>query len=237
MQRTSEHLHTSMQPGFGMKTFAVKSFVRGFVLLFVLSLTASGAWAQKINVNQDTFVLSNEANGYFITMLINAGYGNLNLYQTLVTIKNNATPSVAGILTPAFMSTLQNCPPGSEIFTTLLKDTVAHGISVSISTDGTARYDDIEGRPFMGSYPTLQSNISGVGNASFTHSTDSQLPLNATVVDGPLAGMTTTYKAFSVAWVPVAAPAANAVPALSEWGLVVFALLTVASAAYVLRRS
>jgi len=220
-----------------MKTSALRSFMRVSVFLFVLALTTSNTWAQiHVNVNQDTFVLSDEAPGHLITMLVNAGYGDLNLYQTLVTIKNNASPSVAGLLTPAFMNALQICPPSSEIFTTLLKDTLAHGISVSISTDGSARYDGIEASTYVGSYPTLQCTIAGVGNASFVHSTDSQLPLNATVVDGPLVGMTTTYKAFCVAWGPLAAPAANAVPTLSECGLILFALLTVASAAFYLRR-
>ncbi len=219
-----------------MKTSALKSSLRGLVCLSVLALTASNTWAQMINVNQDTFVLSNEAPGYFITMLINAGYGDLNFYQTLVTIKNNASPSVAGLLTPAFMTALATCPPRSEIFATKLKDTVAQGISVSISTDGTARYDDVEGRPYTGSYATLQSNIAGVGSAAFVHSTDPNKPLNAFVWQGPLAGMTTTYNAFCVAWGPVAAPAANVVPALSEWGSILFVLLTSASAAYVLGR-
>lgn len=223
-----------------MKAVAVKSFVRGFVrglvFLSVLALAASNTWAQRINVNQDTFVLSNEAPGYLITMLVNAGYGDLNLYQTLVQIRNDTNPSVDGLLTPAFMLTLRNCPAGAEIFTTRLKDTLAYGISVSISTDGSVRYDDIEGRTYTGSYPTLRSNISAVSSAAFVHSTDPNKPLNATVWQGPLAGMTTTYNAFCVAWGPVAAPALNAVPALSGWGMVLFALLTTAGAAYVLRR-
>ena len=216
-----------------MRPLALKSLTRSSVLLFVLALTSSSAWAQgRINVNQDTFVLSDEAPGHLITRLIDAGYGNSNLYQVLVAIRQNTNPSVAGLLTPAFMSTLANAPAGAEIFTTPLKDTLANGVSVSISTDGSARYDDIEASTYTGRYPTLQGNIPGVGNVDFVHSTDSQAPLNANVVQGPLAGMTTTYNAFAVAAGSATQP--EAVPTLTGWGMAAFALLIGASGTYCL---
>ena len=146
-----------------MIALEVKPLRRGFACLLVLMLLVSGAWAINVNVNQDTFVLSNEAPGYLITQLINAGCGDYNLYQTLVQIVKVSDPSVSDILTPDFLVALQNNPAGSQIFTTLLKDVSSYGVSVSISTDGSARHDDIEGRPYMGTHPTLVSNISGVG--------------------------------------------------------------------------
>lgn len=42
------------------------------------------------------FVLA-EGPGNLVDALIAAGYGNLNLYQALVEIDNNANPSVAGV--------------------------------------------------------------------------------------------------------------------------------------------
>ena len=154
-----------------------------------------------VNMNQDTFVLSNEGPGFLIDQLVNAGYGNLNLYQALSQITADTNPSVSGILTPAFLQNLRDAPAGSQIFTTQLKDVTSQGVSVSISTDGTVRYDDITGRPYYDDgAPTLSSAISGVGRGLFTHSSDSQTPLNAIVVQGPLAGMTTTYSVFGVAW-------------------------------------
>jgi hypothetical protein len=152
-----------------------------------------------VNINQDTFVLSNEGGG-LISQMVAAGYGNDNLYEALLAIRADADPSTSGIITDAFLTNLANAPASSEIFTTKLKDVNSHGVSVSISTDGTARYDDVEGRTYYGTFPTLVSNISGVGLTNFTHSTDSAAPLNAMIVDGPLAGMTTTYNAFAVAW-------------------------------------
>ena len=177
--------------------------IRGLLLLAgvlsCLSVPLSPLWGINVIVNQSTFVLSNEGNG-LITQLVNAGYGEYNLYDALVAIQANTDPSVAGLLTPAFLATLQNCPAGAEIFTTRLKTVTSHGVSVSISTDGSARYDNVLGATYYNSFPTLAANISGVGPARFTHSTTSSAPLNATVIQGPLAGMTTTYNAFGVAW-------------------------------------
>jgi hypothetical protein len=124
--------------------------------------------ATTINVNQDTFVLSNEGPGFLIDQLVNAGYGNENLYQALVQITTGANPSVSSVLTPAFLNSLATCPASSEIFTTQLKDVTSHGVSVSISTDGTVRYDGITGRLYYNEgAPTLTSNISGVGRLAF----------------------------------------------------------------------
>ena len=51
-----------------------------------------------------------------------------------------------------------------------------------------------------GTYPVIQTGSGAVQNVRIVHSTDSQTPLNVTVVQGPLEGMTTTYRAFAVAW-------------------------------------
>jgi len=170
------------------------------MILALTTLAFAAGSKININVNQDTFVISNEAAGYLINELVKAGYGNDNLYEALLALKADTNGAIDSLLTPAFLSALQNCPASSEIFTTKLRDVTSNGISVSISTDGTARYDDIEGRTYYGTYPTIGTDISGVGRGLFTHSTDSQAPLNAKVIDGPLAGMTTTYNAFAVGW-------------------------------------
>jgi len=166
----------------------------------ILALTTFAfAAGSKINVNtsQDTFVLSNEAAGYLINELVRAGYGNLNLYQALVQIVNDTNPTVSGIITPAFLQALASCPASSEIFTTQLRDVTNKGLCVEISTDGTAQYKTIEGRDYYGTYPTLGSDISGVGRGLFTHSTDSAHPLTSWSQGGIVS---TTYKAFAVGW-------------------------------------
>jgi hypothetical protein len=48
-----------------------------------------------------------EGPGKLISSLVAAGYGPLNLYNALVTIQSNANPSVAGVITPAFLAALQ----------------------------------------------------------------------------------------------------------------------------------
>ena len=67
-------------------------------------------------------MLTNEGVNGLVSQLISDGYGNYNLYDALVVIQANTNPSVAGIITPAFLAALQNLPPSSAIFTTALKN-------------------------------------------------------------------------------------------------------------------
>jgi hypothetical protein len=203
---------------------------------FVLVLAALPARAIILNVNQDTFVISNEAPGFLITKLINAGHGGDSVYQATVYLAS--LPGVGAILTPAFLNALATCPSSSEIFTTALSQVLANGISVSISTDGSARFDDVEAIPYAGTFPVIQTGNGTVPNVRIVHSTDSAAPLNTTVVDGPLAGMTTSYNAFAVAWALADSPATTpvATPALSQWSMLLLAGMLAGAAALQLRR-
>jgi len=100
-----------------------------------------------VNANQDTFVISNEAPGFLITKLINAGHGGDSVYQATVYLAS--LPGAGAVLTPAFLNNLANAPAGAQVFTTTLTQVLANGISVSISTDGTARYDDTKAVPLL----------------------------------------------------------------------------------------
>jgi hypothetical protein len=169
--------------------------------LFLLVLAAPPGLAEQrinVNVNQDTFVISNEAPGYLITKLINAGHGADSVYQATQFLAS--MPGTGAIIWTAFLSTLANAPYGAQIFTTTLAQVLAQGVSVSISTDGTARFDDVEGVTYAGTFPVIETGNGTIQNVRIVHSTESQHPLNANVVQGPLAGMTTTYNAFAVAW-------------------------------------
>ena len=147
-------------------------------------------------------------------------------------------PGAGAVLTPAFLNNLANVPAGAQVFTTTLTQVLANGISVSISTDGTARYDDIEAGPFTGTFPVIQTGNGTVQNVRIVHSTVSTAPLNATVIEGPLAGMTTTYNAFAVAWALADSPATTpvATPALSQWSMLLLAGMLAGAAALQLRR-
>ena len=205
-------------------------------LFSVMVLVLAALPARAINQNQDTFVISNEAPGFLITKLINADHGGDPVYQATVYLAS--LPGVGAILTPAFLNALANCPSTSQIFTTTLTQVLANGISVSISTDGTARYDDVEGGPFTGTFPVIQTGNGTVQNVRIVHSTVSTAPLNATVIEGPLAGMTTTYNAFAVAWALADSPATTpvATPALSQWSMLLLAGMLAGAAALQLRR-
>jgi hypothetical protein len=185
-----------------------------------------------VNVNQDTFVISNEAPGFLITKLINAGHGGDSVYQATLFLAS--MPGVGAIFTPAYLNALATCPASSEIFTTTLTQVLANGISVSISTDGSARFDDVEAIPYAGTFPLIQTGNGTVPNVRIVHSTNSAAPLNAMLVQGPLAGMTTTYNAFAVAWAPADPPVAT--PALSQWSMLLLAGMLAGAAALQLRR-
>jgi hypothetical protein len=205
--------------------------------VLLLGLAARPARAQRINinVNQDTFVISNEAPGFLITRLIAAGHGGDSVYQATVYLAS--MPGAGAIITPAFLNALATCPTSSEIFTTTVAQVTAQGISVSISTDGTARYDNIEGGTYAGRYPVIQTGNATVQNVRLVHSTDSQVPLNANVVQGPLAGMTTTYNAFAVAWaLPDSPPSATPAPP-SLWLVLTGCLILLGYALWSRRRA
>jgi hypothetical protein len=124
------------------------------------------------------------------------------MYQVLVSIAGNTNPSIAGILTPAFMQALKSCPASSGIFSTQLKDVgTSPTTSVVVCTDGTAQVrDNISGRAFYDEgVATLTSNVAGVGRALFTHSANTQTPIISWTGTNGL-GVTTTYNDFGVAW-------------------------------------
>ena len=186
-----------------------------------------------------SFVLSNEAPGQLIGKLVAAGYGDLNLYEALVTIQQHTSPSVAGVLTPTFLASLNRCAAGDQIFTTLLKNVSG---TVAISDDCSAQTVSVQGSAFSGraGTATLVTGISGASPASLVSSTSSS-PLtswtqNVTVGSGTA---TVTYNAFAILYTPGSAPATPppaGVPALSVWGMALLAGLLVGMAALQLHR-
>jgi hypothetical protein len=174
------------------------------VVLLCACAAVAPLGAINITVYQGTFVLSNEAPGHLIDQMIAAGYGSFSLYDTLVAIQADTDPSVAGILTPPFLAALQNCPAAAEIFTIPLRQ-FRTAAAVAVSTDGTARVVSVSGSAFSPQAAgTLPALIDHVGPALFTHSSDLQTPLTSISVSGPLAGMTTVYRVFAVAYTTAA---------------------------------
>lgn len=184
------------------------------------------------NTSQQTFILSNEGSG-LIAQLVSAGYGDYNAYNALVAIQNNTNPSVAGIITPAFLAALQASPGSSQIFTTQLKNLNSPGVSLAISTDGTVQTTSVQGATYKGQAgtATLLAAISGAGSGNFTYSTSSS-PL--TSWSSTTGGGTTTYNVVGIAWAPSPAPATT-VPTLSTWAEILLAAGLCAAAMCLMR--
>ena len=162
-----------------------------------VGISADGTAAILGHPTSQSFVLSDEGAGLITGRLVAAGHGNDSLYQALVAIQQSTSPSVAGIITNAFLATLASCPADSQILTTQLRNIPA-GSSVAISTDCTAQLVNVLGATYYNQTgtATLGAVIPGAGTGLFTSTTDPQVPLTSWQAGG------TTYDVFGVAWTP-----------------------------------
>jgi len=174
----------------------------------LLLLFALASPARATATSSQTFILSNEGGG-LISQLNAAGYGNLNSYSALTFLDQESNPTVVGIITPAFLNALRNCPASSAIFTMQLKSfDPAKGTGLAISDDCTVQYTDVTGFEFHNQgTPTEDSMISGMGRALFTHSASGSL--TSWQAGG---GVTATYNAFAVGWMSGTAPPSTPAP-------------------------
>jgi hypothetical protein len=152
--------------------------------------------------NSNSFILSNEPN-YLIHKLVAAGYGNYNLYDCVLAIRND-TMGTGLVITDAFLQALANAPAGAEIFTKQLGQFDFEG-AVAVSDNGTARIVDVYGQDYSGkpNTITLRTETSGVSKSNFVYSNNSSVPLTSWIDSdsvGPVR-IITTYNAFAVAWV------------------------------------
>jgi len=157
-----------------------------------------------------TFVLSDEAPGHLIANLVAAGYGNFNLYETLVAIQQNTNPSLAGVITPAFLASLGSCPAGDPLFTLQLKNISYSGSAIAVSDDCSVQIRSVQGSSFNGQPGTtsLAVTISGVGPATAVYSTSST-PLTSWEA-APFGGGpgSVTYNVFAILYAPGSPPLA-----------------------------
>jgi hypothetical protein len=219
----------------------VKSKIVRFFGVFLLAAMLLGMVAYacpvraakiNVNVNQDTFVLSNEAPSYAISALVNAGYGDDSLYQAIVDIAAHSNPSVSSVLTPQFLQALKNCPASSQIFTIHLNDVNSKGISIGVSTDGTVLTNgvimgivnfttltngDIFGSTYHGKQGITSLDIVVSSAGSFRLVYNSSGPLTSSTVNGPLAGMTTTYNVFGILYAPSTTASPSPSPTATEF--------------------
>jgi hypothetical protein len=157
-----------------------------------------------------TFILSNEG-GQLITNLVNAGYGNVNLYETLVDIQIESNPSLAGVITPSFLATLQDCAAGNQLFTTPLKSFTG---TLAISDDCSVVTNSLQGSTFNGQPGTtsLAVNITGVGPATAVSGSPLTSWTQSVTVGSSTA--TVTYNAFAILYTPATPSGTPAPPSL-----------------------
>jgi len=145
-----------------------------------------------------TFVLSNEE-GKLIDRLLAAGYGNMDLYMTLVALQGSS----GGVISNTFLDVLAACPAGSPIFTQELNNYAGISDGIAINTDGTVFTTSIKGRSYHGQpgYSTYPPNQSGTGREIFTYANSPEYYINAgySVINGD----TTHYYAFAICWAKV----------------------------------
>ncbi|HNX96348.1 MAG TPA: hypothetical protein PKK12_01580, partial [Candidatus Aminicenantes bacterium] len=164
----------------------------GFALLAALLLAAgTPALAQ----TPTTFVLTNE--GGLIDDLIAGGYGESNLYETLVAL----APASNGAIPEAFLDTLAACPAGSEIFTAQLHN-FSENWPVCVNSDGTISIQPIYARDVFqkegySTYPNPY--LPGTGRELFTRATAPEHYLRAGVKE-VVGGNVIYYWAFTIAW-------------------------------------
>jgi hypothetical protein len=184
-----------------------------------------------------TLVLSDEAPGRLITNLVAGGYGNANLYDGLVAIRDNTDPGISGVITFPFLFNLAGCSASRPEFTIKLTNFV--GSAVAISDDGTVQTRSLQGSTFSGQPGTTTASyvISGVGPATSVSSTSST-PLtswNQSIAVGSSTA-TVTYSVFAILYTQGSTGTPVATPTLSQWGMLLLAGLLAGAGALALRR-
>ena len=169
------------------------------IALIVTLLPVPSALASKIDLNltseATTIVLSNE--GGLIDELIAAGYGNYCIYETLEALQSTS----GGVISDAFLRTLADTYPNSEVFTAKLSSfSAAASNPIAINTDGSLMVVDITGEEYDGKtgYSTVSDTQTGVGKELFTYATSSAYYIDT----GTSSGGSANYKAFAVIWAP-----------------------------------
>jgi hypothetical protein len=169
------------------------------VLILIMPILVLPAKAQSTSVQ--TIILSNEQIG--LMLLGNKGYVTLSIYDTLVKLQTDSTPSLAGVISPQFLGTLHSLPSSSEIFTKTLGDGNDWN-AIAISTDGSVKMVSYQGSTYLNAPGTskLDTQISGVANFRAIYSS-SQTPIVSFIYGN------TTYNVFAILYLPSDAATIN----------------------------
>jgi hypothetical protein len=174
-------------------------FTLAFIIVFSSTAIAIPINAQSTSVQ--TVVLSNEQIG--LMLLGNNGYVTLSIYDTLVKLKTDSNPSLAGVISSQFLDTLHSLPSSSQIFTKTLGN-YEDWNAIAISTDGSVQTVSYQGSTYLNTPGTsiVDTQISNVANFRAIYSS-SQTPI-VSFTNGD-----TTYNIFAILYLPSDAATIN----------------------------
>ena len=160
-----------------------------------------------VNVNQATLIISNEAPGFLIPKLINAGHGGDSISQVVQFLAGlpgagaAIPPALVAFYTPLTPQNPNGCPPGAPTLTDTLAQWSAAS-AIAIDSGCTVQSVNIGSSPYSGQSGTTTVNTGNgaVQNVRMVYSNNGQPPLTQWTAAGPLAGMTTTYSVLVIAW-------------------------------------
>jgi hypothetical protein len=129
-------------------------------------------------------------------LLGNRGYVTLSIYDTLVKLKTDSNPSLAGVISSQFLETLHSLPSSSQIFTKTIGD-FEDWNAVAISSDGSVQAVTYQGSTYLNAPGTskLDTQISNVANFRAIYSS-SQTPI-VSFTNGD-----TTCNIFAILYIP-----------------------------------
>lgn len=199
--------------------------------------TADFMTALLFRVYEMSVILSGEAPGRLITNLVAGGFGNVNIYEAVLLLKDNSSPSLIPVIPAYFTYTLQGfCPTGanSGIFTNQLKNYV--GQTIAVGYDCTVQPVAYQSSLFTGQsgVSKLVSTLSGFGSTSWLYATNLANPLTSwTTTAG---SVTTPYRATTLGYIPGPASTVPTVPTLRMPGVWLLGCGLGVAAVYLMRR-
>lgn len=83
------------------------------------------------------FILG-EGPGKLVDSLIAAGYANASLYQALLGVRAVANPSISGVVTDAFITSLASCQASSAVKANMLSSYAGNGVLINANCTAVA---------------------------------------------------------------------------------------------------
>jgi hypothetical protein len=141
-----------------------------------------------------SFVISNEAPGHLVDVLIAQGHGNKTLFELLGWLKARS----GGVISNQWYNQVAAAPVGSEVFTATFGNYRGLDGGIEIAADGTCYIPAVQAKNYDGQ-PGYASTASQDGQFTFTRSLDvaHNIYTHGHHYGG---GVIRNYYAFTIAW-------------------------------------